>query len=29
MQSWALAKGRLVHVNDYRAFGFGVFFRLG
>ena len=29
MQGGALAKGRLVHVNDYRAFGFGVFFRLG
>ena len=29
MQGRALAKGRLVHKNDYRAFGFGVFFRLG
>jgi hypothetical protein len=29
MQGRTLAKGCLVHINDCRAFGLGVFFRLG
>jgi len=29
MQGGALVKGGLVHINNYRVFGLGVFFRLG